>query len=112
MQLGRRPDNRFLVLDALAADVGRASMGTMRQYIEANYKGRDVSLGRMAEILSRFEDTGWVKWKWSEPGTRRGQRRKKIYTITGLGQAVLHAERAALEAYDASFEAGLAGGGQ
>lgn len=91
MKIGALTNNQFYMLDAVAADFGRASMASMRKYIEENHN-KDISLGRQADILEKFERAGWVTSKWTEPGTGRGQRRKKLYTITGLGQAILSAE--------------------
>ncbi|MEZ5936118.1 MAG: hypothetical protein R3F54_30290 [Alphaproteobacteria bacterium] len=49
MQIGRLTDNQFYVLDAVAADFGRAYLASIRKYIEDQY-GKDMSFGRQADI--------------------------------------------------------------
>ena len=108
MTINRLTDNQFFLLEALAAQFDRASMSSMRAYIEDCYD-KDISLGRQSEILERFEEQRLVESRWSEPGKGRGQRRKKIYRITGLGQQILAEERAARTAIS-DVRAGWVGG--
>lgn len=108
MKVGALTANQFYMLGAVAADFGRASMASMRKWIEENHN-KDISLGRQSEILEKFERAGWIESRWSAPGEGRGQRRKKLYSITGLGQAVLSVELASRNV-TAAFRAKHSGG--
>ena len=51
--------------------------------------GRSVSIGAIHSTLSRLEDKGFVNSEMGGATAARGGRRKRIYTITALGQGVL-----------------------
>jgi len=51
--------------------------------------GRAVSIGAVHSTLTRLEDKGFLSSEMGKPTAARGGRRKRIYTITALGQRVL-----------------------
>ncbi|MDH5398571.1 MAG: PadR family transcriptional regulator [Cyclobacteriaceae bacterium] len=51
--------------------------------------GRAVSIGAVHSTLTRLEDKGFLTSEMGQPSAARGGRRKRIYTITALGQRVL-----------------------
>jgi PadR family transcriptional regulator PadR len=53
--------------------------------------GRKVTLSAVHVILYRLEDRGYIKSKVGGATNERGGRRKRIYTITNAGLAVLRA---------------------
>ena len=53
--------------------------------------GRDVSLSAVHVTLYRLEDKGFVKSKMGGATNERGGRRKRIFTITNAGLALLRA---------------------
>ena len=64
----------------------------------------DVAMGAIYATLDRLEKKELVRSWWSEPGSERGGRRKRLFEITGGG-------RAALRDYDARFMSIRAGWG-
>ena len=60
--------------------------------IAAEFKtqtGRTVSIGAVHSTLSRLDDKGFVTSEMGGATSERGGRRKRIYTITAIGQRVL-----------------------
>ncbi len=55
--------------------------------------GRTVSIGAVHSTLSRLADKGFLESEMGDPSTKRGGRRKRIYTITALGQKALKKSR-------------------
>jgi len=55
--------------------------------------GRSVSIGSVHSTLDRLSTKGFLKSKMSEPTTKRGGRRKRIYSITASGQRALETSR-------------------
>jgi len=51
--------------------------------------GRAVSIGAVHSTLNRLEDKGFLTSEMGDPTAVRGGRRKRIYTITALGQRTL-----------------------
>jgi len=56
-----------------------------------NRVARDVNLSAVHVTLYRLEDKGYVKSKMGGATNERGGRRKRIFTITNAGLAVLRA---------------------
>lgn len=54
---------------------------------------RDVNLSAVHVTLYRLEDKGYVKSRFGGATNERGGRRKRIYTITSAGMAVLRTMR-------------------
>lgn len=50
---------------------------------------RTYSLGALYSTLDRLEQKKYVKSRVGEPTPERGGRRKRLFEITGLGQAAL-----------------------
>jgi DNA-binding PadR family transcriptional regulator len=60
--------------------------------IAAEFKkqtGRSVSIGAIHSTLDRLEQKGFVKSELRNATSERGDRRKRIFTITALGKRVL-----------------------
>lgn len=55
----------------------------------ASQTGRSVSIGAVHSTLSRLEKKGFLESAMSAPSATRGGRRKRVYTITALGDRVL-----------------------
>lgn len=53
--------------------------------------GRDVNLSAVHVTLYRLEDKGFVKSKMGGATNQRGGRRKRIFTVTNAGLAMLRA---------------------
>lgn len=51
--------------------------------------GRQISIGAVHSTLDRLETKGFLKSEMKSATTRRGDRRKRIFTITALGKRVL-----------------------
>jgi DNA-binding PadR family transcriptional regulator len=51
--------------------------------------GRTVSIGAVHSTLDRLEAKGFVKSEMRSGASSRGDRRKRIFTITALGKRVL-----------------------
>lgn len=51
--------------------------------------GRSVSIGAVHSTLDRLEEKGFVKSDIITGASARGDRRKRIFTITALGKRVL-----------------------
>jgi PadR family transcriptional regulator, regulatory protein PadR len=66
-------------------------------------EGREVAYGSVHVTLDRLQEKGFVASKMGEPTAERGGRRKRLYEMTGKGEAALTAARSR---YDNSF-AGL-----
>jgi DNA-binding PadR family transcriptional regulator len=52
---------------------------------------RSVSIGAVHSTLNRLERKGYLTSKFGDPSSERGGRRKRIYTITALGNRVMTA---------------------
>jgi len=48
------------------------------------------TLASLYATLYRLEERGWIRGRWVE---RAGQRRRRYYRITGMGETVLAAQR-------------------
>ena len=55
--------------------------------------GRETTIGAAHSTLHRLEKKGFLKSVMGDPTARRGGRRKRIYSITALGQRVLNDHR-------------------
>ncbi len=97
MRLGIRTQNQFYILDAVASLSGKGYLASIREYVEDKY-GKDISLGRQAETLQKFEMAGWVTHEMGEPGSARGERRRKFYRITAPGLSILAESEAKMQA--------------
>lgn len=57
--------------------------------------GRDVNLSAVHVTLYRLEDKGYVKSRMGGATNERGGRRKRIFTITNAGLAILRSMKEA-----------------
>jgi len=55
--------------------------------------GRKVSIGALHATLNRLEEKGFLTSDMGGTSAKRGGRRKRIYTITAVGQSALVAAR-------------------
>ena len=83
-------DFEELVLTLVAVSHEDAYGAAITVEIE-KYLGRKVTLSAVHVTLYRLEDNGYVKSKVGGATNERGGRRKRIYTITNTGLAVLKA---------------------
>lgn len=51
--------------------------------------GRSVSIGSVHSTLNRLMEKGFLTSEMGSPTSQRGGRRKRIYTITAVGERVL-----------------------
>ena len=51
--------------------------------------GREVSIGAVHSTLDRLETKGFVRSKLKNATSERGDRRKRIFSVTALGKRVL-----------------------
>ncbi len=51
--------------------------------------GREVNIGAIHTVLRRLEDKGFMKSRMGGATSERGGRRKRIYTLTHAGLAIL-----------------------
>lgn len=83
-----------LVLTLVAALQDDAYGAAITEEIETRVK-REVTLSAVHVTLYRLEDKGYVKSKTGGATKERGGRRKRIYTITSAGLAILRAMKEA-----------------
>jgi PadR family transcriptional regulator, regulatory protein PadR len=83
-----------LVLTLVAALQEDAYGAAITEEIETRVK-REVTLSAVHVTLYRLEDKGYVKSKTGGATKERGGRRKRIYTITSAGIAILRAMKEA-----------------
>lgn len=83
-----------LVLTLVAALQDDAYGAAIAQEIENRLK-RDVTLSAVHVTLYRLEDKGYIKSKTGGATTERGGRRKRIYSVTSAGMAMLKAMKEA-----------------
>jgi DNA-binding PadR family transcriptional regulator len=79
-----------LVLTLVAALQDDAYGAAIADEIESRLK-RDVNLSAVHVTLYRLEDKGYIKSSLGGGTNERGGRRKRIYTITSAGMAMLRA---------------------
>lgn len=79
-----------LVLALVAALQEEAYGAAISQEIETRFK-RAVTLSAVHVTLYRLEDKGYVKSRMGGATSERGGRRKRIFSITNAGVAVLKA---------------------
>lgn len=79
-----------LVLLAVAALDGNGYGLTVRDLLKEE-AGRSVSLGATHAALYRLEGKGYLQSDLSGATSQRGGRRKRLFSITGSGRAVLQA---------------------
>ena len=79
-----------LILTLVGALQEDAYGAAIAEEIETRLK-RDVNLSAVHVTLYRLEDKGYVKSKTGGATNERGGRRKRIYTITSAGIAMLKA---------------------
>jgi len=79
-----------LVLILVAALQEDAYGAAITEEIENRIK-RDVNLSAVHVTLYRLEDKGYIKSGMGGETSERGGRRKRIYTITSAGMAMLKA---------------------
>jgi len=77
-----------LVLTMVAVLQDDAYGAAISDEIESRLK-RDVNLSAVHVTLYRLEDKGYIKSKMGGATNERGGRRKRIYTITSAGMALL-----------------------
>lgn len=51
--------------------------------------GRDINISAVHRSLYRLEEKGLLKSKLSDPETKRGGKRKRLFMITSYGKKVL-----------------------
>lgn len=83
-----------LVLTLVAALQEDAYGAAIADEIESRMK-REVNLSAVHVTLYRLEDKGYVKSKLGGGTQERGGRRKRIFTITSAGMAMLRAMKEA-----------------
>ncbi|HBY62361.1 MAG TPA: PadR family transcriptional regulator [Solibacterales bacterium] len=96
-----------LVLMAVLRLGGDAYGMTVRREIEVR-AGREVTVGAVYATLDRLESKGYVHSKEGEATAERGGRAKRLFEVTGAGQAALETAVAALQRMSKGL--GLAGG--
>jgi DNA-binding PadR family transcriptional regulator len=79
-----------LILTMVAALQEEAYGAAITDEIELRLK-RDVNLSAVHVTLYRLEDKGYIKSSMGGGTKERGGRRKRIYTITSAGMAILRA---------------------
>jgi DNA-binding PadR family transcriptional regulator len=79
-----------LILTMVAALREEAYGAAITDEIELRLK-RDVNLSAVHVTLYRLEDKGYIKSSMGGGTKERGGRRKRIYTITSAGMAILRA---------------------
>lgn len=77
-----------LILTLVAALQEDAYGAAIAAEIESKI-GRDVNLSAVHVTLYRLEDKGYVKSAFGGGTRERGGRRKRIYTVTSAGLAIL-----------------------
>ncbi|MBL7850069.1 MAG: helix-turn-helix transcriptional regulator [Cyclobacteriaceae bacterium] len=77
-----------LILTLVAAMQEEAYGAAIGEEIETKLK-REVNLSAVHVTLYRLEDKGYVKSSFGGGTKERGGRRKRIYTITSAGMAML-----------------------
>jgi PadR family transcriptional regulator, regulatory protein PadR len=83
-----------LVLTMVAFLQEEAYGASVTQEIEQRLK-REVTLSAVHVTLYRLEDKGYIKSKVGGATSERGGRRKRIYSITSAGLAMLRAMKEA-----------------
>jgi PadR family transcriptional regulator, regulatory protein PadR len=77
-----------MVLTMVAALQDDAYGAAISEEIETKFK-RDVNLSAVHVTLYRLEDKGYIKSRMGGGTNERGGRRKRIFTITSAGLAIL-----------------------
>ena len=77
-----------LVLLVVAGLDGEAYGVNIQETLISNLS-RNINISAVHVALKRLDDKGFVKSKFGGITEERGGRRKKFYTITGLGKRVL-----------------------
>lgn len=83
-----------LVLTLVAALQDDAYGAAICDEIETRLK-RDVTLSAVHVTLYRLEDKGYIKSRVGGATSERGGRRKRIFTITNAGMAILRSMKEA-----------------
>lgn len=81
-------DFEELILTLIAA-LDEDAYGAMISVEIEKHLGRRVTLSAVHVTLYRLEDKGYVKSKFGGASSERGGRRKRIYTATPAGYAML-----------------------
>jgi DNA-binding PadR family transcriptional regulator len=79
-----------MILTLVAALLEDAYGAAISEEIETKFK-REVNLSAVHVTLYRLEDKGYVKSRMGGGSSERGGRRKRIFTITSAGLAILRA---------------------
>lgn len=79
-----------MILTMVAALQEDAYGAAISEEIETKFK-REVNLSAVHVTLYRLEDKGYVKSRMGGGTSERGGRRKRIFTITSAGLAILRA---------------------
>ena len=80
-----------LILLVVAGSDGESYGVTIREKLIEKLN-KNVNISAIHVSLKRLEDKGFVRSKFGGITEERGGRRKKFYTITGLGKRVLEAQ--------------------
>ena len=81
-----------LILTLVAALREEAYGAAIAMKIETDLK-REITLSAVHVTLYRLEDKGYVKSRLGGATSERGGRRKRLFTITSAGLAILKAMR-------------------
>ena len=79
-----------MILTMVAALQEDAYGAAISEEIETKFK-REVNLSAVHVTLYRLEDKGYIKSRMGGGTSERGGRRKRIFTITNAGMAILRA---------------------
>ncbi|MGI9492281.1 MAG: PadR family transcriptional regulator [Geminicoccaceae bacterium] len=90
----RLTDNQILALGAIRALNGNAYGAQVQRKIKTD-TGADVSQGRLNDILSKFEERGWLTSSMEKAIKARGRKTVRIYRLTEEGSAMLDNARTA-----------------
>jgi DNA-binding PadR family transcriptional regulator len=80
-----------LILLVVAGSDGEAYGVTIQENLVERLK-KNVNISAIHVSLKRLEEKGFVRSKMGGITEERGGRRKKFYTITGLGKKVLESQ--------------------
>lgn len=83
-----------LILLAIGGLGEKAYTVSIQQQIKAK-TGRSATLGVIYRAVSQLPEKGCVVSAWGEVTHQRGGKRKRLYTITPVGQDALYATRQA-----------------
>lgn len=81
-----------LVLLAVCILKGTAYGVSVKEEVE-KHSNRTILLGAVHITLYRLQDKGWLESEMGGNSAKRGDRRKRLFTITPVGMTQLHASQ-------------------